>query len=279
LSNGVFIRDGSGRMTPSFNAAAAGAFASALTLCACDRAPRPQVQQPAPSGTPSAAPADYVQPPHILAVKRGAAGSMLVEGSAAPDARVRAVQTDGASFGATADHKGRYAVEVPPGKGPKLIALSTEDPTRSVRAQGWLFIPPDAPERAVLLRPGAAARPLAGASLIAAVDYGPGGGLAISGMAGRDAPVAVALDGAAIQETHADGQGIWTLQFASPAPPGAHVLHVRSGAAHADVNVVLASRPARGLFQAGREAADWRIDWTPPGGGAQTTLLILGGGA
>jgi hypothetical protein len=246
-----------------------------LGLGACGGRPAAPSQSDAGAAAPSSQ-SDYGPPPRIIAVASGTGGSALVSGEAAPDSRVRAVTTDQSTYGATTDHEGRFVLELPSASRSRLVALSAETPRRSERATGWLFIPPDAPERAVLLRAGAPAGPLAGADLIAAVDYDGAGGVAVSGRASPNAAVALAVDTSAPHELRADAAGAWSARLASALPAGPHVLHVRSGPERADRAFVLESRPIQGVFEATRERDDWRVDWTPPGGGGQTTLVLLG---
>jgi hypothetical protein len=255
------------------------AAAALLPLCGCGQQPQRRAADVSTEPPAASAQSDYAPPPRIVAVATGTGGSALVSGQAAPDSRIRAVTTDQATYGATADHDGRFVLELPSAGRSRLVALSQEGARRSTRAVGWLFVPPDAPERAVLLRAGAPAGPLAGAGLMAAVDYDSGGGVAVSGRAQPNATVALSVDGGPAQEVRADGAGAWSARLAAPLPAGPHVLHVRSGSARVDRAVDVEARPIQGVFQATRERDDWRVDWTPPGGGAQTTVVLLGSAA
>ena len=260
---------------PAITAPAITALVALLALGGCnDSARRPAAEAAAGPLAPASQP-DYAPPPRISSVTGKAGGSAIIAGSAAPDSRVRAETADQATYGATAGHDGRFEIELPMVGRSRLVALSVEGPSRSTRATGWLFVPPDAPERAVLLKAGAAAGPLAGAGLIAAVDYDPGGGVAASGRTAPNASVALAVDGGAGQEAQADPAGVWSVRITTALSAGPHVLHVRSGGARADRTVVLGGRSVSGVFQAIREHDAWRVDWTPPGGGAQSTLVLL----
>jgi hypothetical protein len=249
--------------------------AALLALAACGGS-RSATSEAGAGAAASSSPSDYAPPPRITAVASGTSGSALVSGEAAPDSRVRAVTTDQATYGATTGHDGRFVLELPSAERSRLVALSADTPRRSSRATGWLFIPPDAPEQAVLLRAGAPAGPLAGAGLIAAVDYDASGGVAVSGRVQPNASVSLSVDSGAAQDLRANAGGDWSARLANTLPAGPHVLHVRSGSDHADCAFVLQARPIQGVFQATRERGDWRVDWTPPGGGAQTTLVLVG---
>jgi hypothetical protein len=218
-----------------------------------------------------------MKPPVILSVSPGAGGAAEVNGLAAPDSRIRAVTVDQASFGATTGHDGRFTLELPPIGRTRLVSLSMEGPERSTVATGWLFVPSDQPQRAVVLKAGAPAEPLAGAGPIAAVDYDAGGGLAVSGRAGPNETLGVALDAGGTQAIRTDAAGVWSVRFPDALTAGAHVLHLRTRTSSLDRTIQLAPRPFQGVFEAVREVDDWRVDWRPRGGGAQTTLVFIGG--
>jgi len=255
-------------------AALVPALAAALGLAGC-QAPRQGDTQATPDPVEAAQPT-FVKPPVILSVTPGAGGAAEVNGLAAPDSRIRAVTADQASYGATTGHDGRFTLELPPVGRSRLVSLSMEGPDRSTVATGWLFVPPDLPQRAILLTAGAPAEPLAGAGLIAAVDYDAGGGLAVSGRAGPNETLGVALDAGGTQAIKTDAAGVWSLRFPDALAAGTHVLHLRTRTSNFDRPILLTPRPFQGLFEAVREANDWRVDWRPRGGGAQTTLVFTG---
>jgi hypothetical protein len=251
-------------------------LAAMAVLAGCDRRPGPST---AVAGVaPTAAQAGFLAPPRILSVSTpgGRAGAATIAGVAGAGARIRAVTTDQLAYGATAADNGRFSLDLPPATRSRLVAISVESPRRSIPALGWLFLPPDQPARAVLLRPGAGAMALPGADLLAAVDYDGGGGATASGFAPPNTMVDVFVDSTEPQETRSDAEGFWAVRFAQALSAGPHVIHVRAVAAQIDRKVVLAARRVTGPFQAVREAEDWRVDWSPTGGAAQTTLIFLG---
>jgi hypothetical protein len=208
-----------------------------------------------------------------------AGGGVVLSGRASPNARIRADTLDKAAYGVTAADDGRFVLELPPSRLPRLVAVSVEGPRRSTPAQGWLFIPPDRPERAVLLRPGAGARAYPGAGLLATVDYDPAGGVAVSGVAAKNVPVEVSVDGGEFIASHSDAEGRWTARLPAALTPGAHELRARAGGVQVERQVDLSPPRASKAFAAEREKDDWRVDWIPPGGGSQTTLVLIGGRA
>jgi hypothetical protein len=220
--------------------------------------------------------AAYLTPPEATEVRTSPGGATVVLGRAEPEARVRAVTPGtGRAFGATADARGRFSLMIPGGAEAALVVLSAEGERRSTQAEGYLFIPIDAPAGAVLLRPGAPARPL-GPMLrpLAAVDYDPAGGAAVSGRVTPNATVTVSVDGGVPVQTKADASGVYGVRLASARlAPGLHNFRVASGGLVADRSLVLAPPPSD---QAGaaREPGAWRVNWPAPGGGRQATLVV-----
>ncbi|HYF22719.1 MAG TPA: hypothetical protein VD929_04905 [Caulobacteraceae bacterium] len=240
---------------------------SALGACGDDEAP-------AAPGRPVAAGAGYAAPPLPLGVEPALGGGVLVRGRAAPEARIRALTTAGSAYGATAAASGAFVLELPASPAPRLIALSAQEKGRSVHGEGWLFVPPDAPGRGVVLNPGAAATPLAGAGLIAAVDYDAGGGAAVAGLAAPRAAVKVWIDGAEAAEGFTDETGAYGLRAEGRVPPGDHEVRVQAGERSAAVRVRLAAAAPGEQFMASRDPLGWRVGWRTPGGGAQTTVVL-----
>ena len=81
-----------------------------------------------------------------------------------------------------------------------------------------------------------------------------------------------AIDGAAGQD------GRFSLTLPKPLPPGRHKLEALTPTAMAEVEVAVTppAPPKDAPYQARVETFGWRVDWTTPGGGAQTTLLPAG---
>ena len=253
---------------------ALGFILSALVLAACGKKDAAALLT-APD--PSHAPSSYLSPPQVLAVAARPGGAIAIEGAAAPDSRIRGVTPDRKGYGATTGKNGRFSLEVPPSNAPELIAISEENGRRQLQTDGWLFVPPDAPQRAVILRAGAPSRPLQ-AGLVAAIDFDAAGGAAIAGVAAPDAEVDVSVDGGTAVRAYADVRGVWGARLGvdKHVTPGAHQVRVTSKSFVVDRSFDFSVGATTQIFTATREADGWRIAWAMPGGGVQTTFLLVG---
>jgi hypothetical protein len=218
----------------------------------------------------------YADPPQATAVLALPGGGMTIVGRAAPDARVRATTPSGDTHGATAGADGIYRLDLPASDSGRLVSLSVGDADRAVAADGWLFIPPDRPRSAAMLRPGAAARPLAqDAGLIGAVDYDAAGGVAVAGFTAPETDVQALVDGRPAGDARSDGAGFYSLRLDRQIAAGTTRIAVRSGDASAQRTVRLAAATPSQVFSATRQSDGWRIDWLTPGGGVQTTQIFF----
>lgn len=228
----------------------------------------------APTDAADDAPA-YAAPPVATHVAVEG-GRVVVNGRAGPGERVRLIEMDGAAHGVTADDSGDYAISLP-GTAPadRLYNLSVERAGQSVSSDGWLFSPAAAPERAVMLRAGGASLPVGPAPLLAVVDIDSGGGMAASGRADADEDVALSIDGRTVARVRADGEGRWFAVLSATAPAGSHRLAAVAGDRREERTVEVASvRPAAAIEPTAIEGAV-RVAWALPGGGYQTTLILL----
>lgn len=251
-------------------AATAGLFA----LSACGAAPG------AGAGAETAAPAgpgDYLRPPEIVSARRAPDGGVVLAGKAVGDAIVRAAAPDGGSMGVNAGPDGGWSLAVPRTTDARVLALSEEVAGRAVLANGAIVVlpPPYAP--AVQLRAGggsAVIREPVKKPLILALDFDAGGGAAITGVAAPGAAVHLDLDDKSADEGRANSLGRFSL--AAVMSPGAHNLRVSTSEGVAEAQVaVSAAKPMTGLlFRAEHVSGAWRIDWPPPGGGLQSTLVL-----
>ncbi len=249
--------------------------ASALAACGRKGAEALIGAQP----DPTRAEARYLDPPQVLAVRGRAGESLVLEGRASPDSRIRAVTPDNKAYGATADHKGRFSLEIPPSNQPLVIALSEGEGRNMLQAEGWLFVPPDDPDRAVMLRAGAPARPLAdGAGLIAATDFDSAGGAGVSGVAAPNTEVEVSLDGGAAVHVQSDARGVYAARLGvdHPIAAGTHQVKVTTHGQSLDRSLQFAAGTASQIVSASKEAGGWRLVWMMPGGGSQTTFVLTG---
>ena len=222
--------------------------------------------------------AGYALPPQVQQVSLGRDGSLEISGRAAHDGRVRALTAQGSAYGAATGVGGSFLIDAPASSTPLLIALSADDSHSLVSAPGFLFIPPDAPGRAVMLIPGAASHAVGGrAGLITAADYDAGGGGGVCGAAPAGQMVSIYLDGALVARTVASPSGLYAARLGDkPIPAGDHEIRVTT--AGQSVSRILrfsaAAPPAGQSFSAVREDDGWRVNWTAPFGGSETTFVF-----
>ena len=243
-----------------------------VAMAACSQ----RAKEPAAVELTAAERAGYLPAPEVTQVVRAPGGGLMVHGRSKPGGRIRATTPSGEAYGATAGADGRFAVELPAMDAALLASVSVEERGRSTLAEGWLFVPPAEPSRAALLRPGAAAWVFGSEpGLLAAVDYDADGGAGVSGKADPDAEVRVLVDGAPAGQVQADAQGRYSLRLNRVAP-GEHTIRVIAGDETMERTLALGvSAPAQTYF-AVRQAGGWRVDWTTPGGGLQSTVIVAG---
>lgn len=246
-----------------------------LAAAACER----QDERPAAPELTAAERAGYLPAPEVTQVVRGPGGGLMIHGRSKPGGRIRATTPAGEAYGATAGADGRFAIELPAMDTPMLASVSVEERGRSTLAEGWLFVPPTEPGRAALLRPGAAAWVFGTEpGLLAAVDYDGDGGAAVSGKTEPDRDIRVFVDGAPAGQVRSDAQGRYSLRLSRVAP-GAHAVRVVAGEETMERTLNLAVATPSQTYTASRETGGWRVDWTAPGGGLQSTILVTGPGA
>jgi len=253
----------------------AGAAALVLALGACEPAPH-VAAGPAPE-PPQAA---YLAPPQPVRVLP-AQGGTLIEGLGRPQARVRLARPDGSAVGATVEADGRWRAMLPAAAEVQLYSVSQDVDGRMVRAVGYLAIAPGG--RAAVLRPGAGAW-VVGASgrapAITAVDYDAGGAAIVSAVVGADQPARLLLDGVDAGEARGDAAGRVSVTLPGPVRGASHVLNLQTPAGATEAAfTVAAPRITAPPAAAERIEHGWRIDWTAPGGGVQSTVLLDPAGA
>lgn len=221
--------------------------------------------------------AGYWRAPEITGVDQTGSNMFVVTGQTIANARVRFGYSGQRAVGVTSDSKGRFRAELPSSPEGGLFDLSTEDGGRSMHADGRLFIPAGAPEKAVLMRPGAPSLALFNdLTAVAVIDYDRAGALAIAGRVAPTTTIEVILNGEIRARTTSDDRGFYTATT-QIEPPGksetANSLSVMAGGKET-VRNFNDSVVATDNDRISRFADGWRVDWVLPGGGMQTTLVF-----
>lgn len=253
-------------------AAAFLAVATLLGLVACDRSATP----PPPAAAKSAAGEGY-RPPPTLTGAAPVAGGVRLEGRAEPQAQVRLGEPTGGAFVARADAEGAWSLVLPASSETRIFGLSAiRDREARLQAQGYVFVTSGG--EAVLLQAGGGAmRTAPGAPpRIAAADFDVEGGLVVSGVAPPDAQLSLRVDRRATGEARTDAQGRFVLAASQPVSPGPHQVEVLGDSVRTQTTITLTpAAPLEGRpYRAERTAEGLRVDWTTPGGGLQSTLLL-----
>ncbi len=254
-------------------------LAGALAAC---QPPHPAAKDPAAADAAAFEAKGYTHAPVITGLKTGEAGFVVISGTAPADSRMRFAFVDPLksgtqAVGVTTDAQGRFQAEVPIGAGGGLYDVTVDDGSRLRQMEGRLFVPPGRPDHAVLMRPGAPSLPLfAGGGALASMDYDGNGAFALSGHVRPMAMVDVALDGQVLAQARADASGLYTLLIQINKLPPDEVLNIAvtsSGVtAKQDATMAVAiAGPGNHVTPAG---SGWRIGWTVPGGGTQSTVVF-----
>jgi hypothetical protein len=260
---------------------ASAALALASSFGACSRSgPFPARQAQAGGG--EAPDPGYRAAPQVSGVTKAADGAVTLSGRALPSSQVRMVSLRGLDAGPIrADGSGAWTAQLGPVSEPALYSLTEEAGGQTVEAEGLIAVLPGAPTVAVL-RAGFGAEVVQyaakGPLQILAVDYDRAGATVVSGRAGASSPVRVVVDDQPPAEGAAGPDGRFSLTLPKPLPAGRHRLQALTpqAQAQAEVAVTPPAPPSNAAYQAQTESFGWRVDWTTPGGGAQTTLLLAG---
>lgn len=225
-----------------------GPFAAmaVLALAACGEPAAPVIETP-----PST---DWVMSPEIDAVS-GAGRELIVTGHASPLGRVVIKGAGDLAYAVAADRDGRFELRLPRPARDTLFQVEARTGETSLPAPYRLLIGSSPAAPTALLAIGAPTRRLDPGPGLDAVDSD-GRAAFLSGRGAPDASVEVG--GRAVV---ADATGRWRLAGAG-----------NGGAVVAVAGQTYSPLPAGGtpdvLERAGR---GWRIAWTSPGGGRQTT--------
>jgi len=260
----------------------AAALGASMLLGAC-QPPHKAARSPQAEADAAMEAQGFTHAPTIGGVAPGAEpGFVVISGLAPADSRVRLVFSDplkgGQAVGVTADAQGQFHAEVPMTAGGGIYDLSVDDGGRVRSAESRLFVPPTAPDKATLLRPGSISRLLQpGAMGIMAVDYDAAGAFAVSGRAEPDTALDVIVNGEIRAQVRSDAQGMFeaATQVPKPGPapqPVSIIVQAGKAAYTRDVQVVAVTTGAKD--QVTESPADWRVDWRLPGQGTQSTIVF-----
>ena len=214
--------------------------------------------------------------PSLTDAPRAADGTVVLAGSAAPAAAVRLENATGAALFATADAQGRWTTHLPPSAEARLFALSMSQGGRVSPATGYLFVMPDGAVARLAAGGGSAMlTPDTATRVSLALDYDNRAAATLSGAGAPGQTVALRVDGVERGQAPADAAGRFVLPLNEPLTAGAHDFELANGTAEVRFSAIIAA-PAQlhGPFAAAPIKGGWRVDWTTPGGGEQTTLVF-----
>ncbi len=240
----------------------------------------PKANHPIPPADVQSAQVGYLQAPRLTATTL-LDRSFSVKGSAAKGARIRLSSPEGQAFGTTADDQGVWQIDVPRSAArPQqalLFGLSEDIEGRIIQAEFYVALLSDPQVPVVLLRAGTGAQTLANGTVFAitTADFDSAGGLTVSGFAPAGKPIKASLDGSGAIETFAGQDGRFSLGLAPSTPAVARQIEIQSGIDQRTLSLDVSAHrlPAGTLADTTRLVGGWRIDWTTPSGGVQTTYI------
>lgn len=248
-----------------------------LGLAACGPASEPEKATTEAAVPPEEA--GYVAPPALVNADRSQ-GRVRIGGVAPPGAEIRLASPDGTLLRALAAADGRWSLSLPEPTSPVMFAFSAVSAQRTIRSEGAVLSTPSPGPPALLLRAGFGAQPLGSGQdqpVILAVDYDGSGGAAVAGLARARSAVRLSLDGAPAGFGQTDQAGRFAVIATNRTlAPGPRRIEVETPEGRAQVAVTASAPRALGAsaYRAERVGAAWRIDWAPPGGGVQTSIVF-----
>ena len=249
-------------------------FAAVAGLAGCGNSSEPAELSDAARAERGAAQAGYLTPPSPDAVRLSAAGVVL-SGAAQAGGKVRLATPAGAFQETVTGRDGRWTLALAPMSQPAIYGLSVETKGQRVQAEGYLLVTPGG--QAAVLRSGAAALRIdaAGKPALRAIDFDREGGAVISAWAPAGAVVALRVDGRPATQGRADQQGRYEAPLQG-ALQGSHRLEMSAEGYNDAValQITRAQPLAPGPMRAQNTGAGLRVDWTTPGGGVQSTILV-----
>ncbi len=212
----------------------------------------------------SAAVAGWTRPPIIRSVQR-VPGGLVFTGQAEPGARVVLRSDSGPAHAAAADDRGRFDIRMTPPTGDLLLRAETQVGQDAAPAPDRLLIVAGGRGPVAILRAGGATRRLDRAPALGAVDSD--GRMRL--VSGRDAAAGAPIELQAGGETGRvtpDASGRWSLVLTPSAGPD----EIRVGGRTFIWPGEAEAGPALRVERAGD---GWRVTWSGPAGGRQTTWL------
>lgn len=231
---------------------------AAVAACAPPAAPR------AEKAGDEAALAGWTRPPMISAVRRVSGGLVFI-GEAEPGARVVLRSDSGPAHAAAADDRGRFEIRMTPPAGDVLLRPETQVGQDAAASPDRLLIVAGGRGPVAVLTLGRASRRLDRAPPLGAVDSD--GRMRL--ISGRSAPTGPPLEiqaGGQAGGAAPDASGRWSLTFTPSAGPD----EIRVGER---TFIWPGEGQADGALRVERAGEGWRVMWTGPAGGRQTTWL------
>ena len=240
----------------------------------------PKADEPILPADVQSAQVGYLQAPRLTSTSLSDR-AFTVRGTAEKGARIRLSSPEGRAFGTTADDRGVWQIDVPRNASgdqqAMVFGLSEDLEGRIIQAEFYVALLPDPQVPVVLLRAGTGAQTLANGTVFAitTADFDGAGGLTVSGFAPAGKPIKASLDGAAAIETMVGSDGRFSLSLTRLTPTVTGQIEVRSGVDQRSLNLDVSAHrlPPGTLADMTRLADGWRIDWTTPSGGVQTTYI------
>lgn len=238
--------------------------AGMVLLCVMSAACSPSTEpEPVKARNPASV-QGWARPPVIRSVQR-APGGLIFIGQAEPGARVVLRSDSGPAYAAAADDSGRFEIRMTPPAGDLLLRPETQVGQDAAPAPERLLIVAGGRGPMAILRPGGATRRLDRAPALGAVDSDGRMRLASGRSASADAPVDLQAGGETVQ-VMSDTSGRWSLVL----PPATEPDEIRVGGRTFTWPGDGAAGEALRVERAG---AGWRVVWSGPAGGRQTTWL------
>lgn len=240
----------------------------------------PKANDPIAPADVQSAQVGYLQAPRLTRTTLSDR-SFSVSGSAAKGARIRLSSPEGQAFGTTADDSGLWQIEVPRNTAmaqqATLFGLSEDIEGRIIQAEFYVALLPDPKVPVVLLRAGTGAQTLSqgAAFAITTADFDGAGGITVSGFAPAGKPIRASVNDSEAVESWVGQDGRFSVGLTPSAPTVSRRIQILSGIDQRTLTLEVSAHrlPSGTLADTTRLADGWRIDWTTPSGGIQTTFV------